>query len=138
LRAVETESTEFRFRHIRSGTLSSHDKPIAWSDLQQPQGDRIWRTGARRSLIISAVDRLVESALEAMRRRDWDRLLTILHPYIRWSAADGERLRGRRNVLAMLATSSVPAAPSDYELRDEQIYRWTEPRGRVDSKDVTA
>jgi 16S rRNA G966 N2-methylase RsmD len=66
----------------------------------------------------------VEFALEAMGSQDWVRLRTMLHPYVRWTAADGMLLRGRLNVLAMLATSSEQAAPSDYEIRDEQIYRW--------------
>jgi hypothetical protein len=72
------------------------------------------------------VDHAVESALEAMGRRDWDRLRTILHPYLRWTATDGKLVRGRLKVLAMLASRSTPATPSSYELRDGQIYRWTE------------
>jgi len=73
------------------------------------------------------VDRVVESALEAIERKEWDRLRATLHPYIHWTTGDGERLRGRVNVLAMLATSPVPSAPAEHELRDGQIYRWTEP-----------
>jgi hypothetical protein len=64
-----------------------------------------------------------------MGRQDWDRLRAVLHPYMHWTTAGGERLRGRVNVLAMLAARSVPAAPSEYELRDGQIYRWTERSG---------
>jgi hypothetical protein len=73
----------------------------------------------------------VEAALEGMERQDRDRLRTILHPYIRWTLADGSLMRGRLKVLAMLAASSAQAAPSAPELRDGQIYRWTEPGSRV-------
>jgi hypothetical protein len=74
------------------------------------------------------VNRLVAAALVAIERQDWDRLRPTLHPYLHWTAADGARLRGRVKVLAMLATSPISAAPSDFEIRDGQIYRWTEAR----------
>jgi hypothetical protein len=73
------------------------------------------------------VNRLVAAALEAIERQDWDRLRLILHPYLHWTAADGVRMRGRVNVQGMLAASPVTEAPSDFEIRDGQIYRWTEP-----------
>jgi hypothetical protein len=69
----------------------------------------------------------VEAALEAIERQDWDRLRLVLHPYLHWTSADGARLRGRVNALAMLAASPVSEAPSHLEIRDGQIYRWTEP-----------
>jgi hypothetical protein len=70
------------------------------------------------------VDHLVESALAAIGRQDWDLLRSMLHPYVRWTAADGELVRGRLKVLAMLTTTPIPTAPTAYELRDGQIYRW--------------
>ena len=76
------------------------------------------------------MNRLVEAALEAIERQDWDRLRLILHPYLHWTAADGVPMRGRVNVLAMLAASPVSEAPSHFEIRDGQIYRWTEPELR--------
>jgi hypothetical protein len=72
------------------------------------------------------VEPAVQSALEAIDRRDWDRLRPLLHPYIRWTGVHGEQLRGRLNVMAMLASSPVPPTPSECELRDGQIYRWVQ------------
>jgi hypothetical protein len=72
------------------------------------------------------VEPVVQFALEAIDRRDWDRLRPLLHPYIRWTGAGGAQLRGRLNVMAMLASSPAPPTPSDYELRDGQIYRWAQ------------
>ena len=66
-----------------------------------------------------------ERALEAIENQDWDQLRLLLHPYLHWTGADGNTIRGRTKVLAMLAT--VPSAavrPSSVELRDGQIYRW--------------
>jgi hypothetical protein len=69
---------------------------------------------------------IVEAALAAIEERDWDRLEPILHPYVHWQTADGEAIRGRRNVLAKLPSSPTPVAPGSCELRDGQIYRWTD------------
>ncbi len=70
----------------------------------------------------------MESALAAMNRQDWASLRTFLHPYIHWTTAKGGRLRGRVTVLTMLAAGDIPGIPSDYEIRDGQVYRWTEPQ----------
>lgn len=57
----------------------SQEKAISWA----PCGSRKvtalggWRAVEPHNF---GVDRLVESALEAMGRQDWDRLHTILHP----------------------------------------------------------
>jgi len=70
------------------------------------------------------MDSVVERAVDAIARHDWDGLTFLLHPYLHWT--DGEvRLRGRRNVLAHLAAQPDVRAPREYELRDGQIYRWT-------------
>lgn len=74
-------------------------------------------------------DRLVREALEAMERRDWERLKPLLHPYLHWTDASG-KLRGRRNVLAHLASRSRPSLPEAYEVRDGQIYRWEAARSQ--------
>lgn len=71
------------------------------------------------------MDTVVREALEAAARRDWDALGLKLHPYVRWKPASGKLLNGRKTVLAMLVDSPLPSAPSAYELRDGQIYRWT-------------
>jgi hypothetical protein len=67
---------------------------------------------------------VVDEALDAAARQDWERLTTLLHPYVHWNVGP-VRLRGRRNVLAHLAGTAAPDAPADVELRDGQIYRWT-------------
>lgn len=59
-----------------------------------------------------------------MKRGDRETLRTLLHPYMHWTSTDGAQVRGRVNVLSMLAGSAVPAEPASYELRDGQIYRW--------------
>jgi limonene-1,2-epoxide hydrolase len=70
------------------------------------------------------VDPVVDHLLEALRRRDWATVRPVLHPYLHWECEDGTSLRGRKRVLAMLASAPVPEPPSSVELRDGQIYRW--------------
>ncbi len=67
----------------------------------------------------------VEDARRAIAARDWERVRALLHPYLRWTCADGTVVRGRRQVLAMLAGGEAPGPPSAWELRDGQVYRWT-------------
>lgn len=69
----------------------------------------------------------LQQALAAIEQRDWKALTPLLHPYLHWTRPDGHVLRGRKNVLAYLAVTSVETLPEDYELRDGQIYRWVEP-----------
>jgi hypothetical protein len=68
----------------------------------------------------------VDQAIAAIKGRDWDDLKLLLHPYLHWTCADGRVIRGRKNVLAHLAASSIAGPPSSHELRDSQIYRWSE------------
>ena len=67
---------------------------------------------------------VVEHLLEAARRGDWEAVTLALHPYLHWVGADGTTLRGRRNVLAVLAQAPALEPPSSVELRDGQVYRW--------------
>lgn len=67
---------------------------------------------------------LVVRAHAAMAARDWDTVRPLLHPYLHWTGIDGVLVRGRKNVLAMLASTGAPALPTAVEVRDEQIYRW--------------
>ena len=62
--------------------------------------------------------------MNAVARGDGEALRLLLHPYLRWRQEDGNVLRGRRNVLAMLQGADPPALPSQVELRDGQVYRW--------------
>ena len=66
-----------------------------------------------------------EAVLKAILREDGEDLRLLLHPYLHWTREDGTVLRGRRNVLAMLEVNGPPALPSQIELRDGQVYRWT-------------
>lgn len=56
---------------------------------------------------------MVREALSTAARRDWAALRTKLHPYLRWRLSSGRVLRGRKNVLAMLAESPPPKAPAE-------------------------
>ena len=71
----------------------------------------------------------VSNVLDAIERRDWDRLNRLLHPYVHWTTAADEQLRGRNNVIARLANDPPPAPPAWHELRDGQIYRWIDTPG---------
>jgi hypothetical protein len=73
------------------------------------------------------VDEVVRAAHDAMLASDWDRLRMILLPYLRWTAADGSRSRGRTKLVDRFQNAAPPAEPVDLELRDGQIYRWQEP-----------
>jgi hypothetical protein len=70
------------------------------------------------------MDDLVRQVVEAVERRDWEPLRRVLHPYLHWTE-DGVTVRGRQKVLARLADRPVVCAPTSYELRDGQVYRWT-------------
>jgi hypothetical protein len=74
-----------------------------------------------------AVDEVVRASHGAMLERDWDALRLMLHPYLHWTTADGDRLRGRTKVMARLQATASPTEPIAVELRDGQIYRWQEP-----------
>ncbi|MDQ3935701.1 MAG: nuclear transport factor 2 family protein [Actinomycetota bacterium] len=71
----------------------------------------------------------VSDVLHAIERRDWERLERLLHPYVHWTTAAEEHLRGRRRVIAQLAHDPPPAPPAFHELRDGQVYRWIDTPG---------
>jgi limonene-1,2-epoxide hydrolase len=70
------------------------------------------------------VDEIVRAAVDAITDRDWDTVRRLLHPYLHWILTDGQTLRGRNHVIAMLEGGDTLAAPAQVELRDGQIYRW--------------
>jgi hypothetical protein len=71
------------------------------------------------------VDDVVSEAIEALRRRDLERVKPLVHPYVHWTYAGGTTIRGRAKLLAVLTEDgSAIAPPSSVELRDGQIYRW--------------
>ena len=69
------------------------------------------------------------SAYAAILAQDWEVLRVLLHPYVRWTDARGQVVRGRSKVLAMLKEAGTPDPPVEVELRDGQIYRWCGQRG---------
>ena len=71
----------------------------------------------------------VSNVLDAIERRDWERLKPLLHPHVQWTTAVEEHLRGRDTVIARLAKDPPPAPPAFHELRDGQIYRWIDAPG---------
>jgi hypothetical protein len=65
----------------------------------------------------------VRRVLVAIEQQDWQALRLLLHPYLHWTQPEGRVIRGRNKVLAYLKSRRV-GAPTQYELRDGQIYRW--------------
>ncbi len=63
------------------------------------------------------------AAWAEMESGEWAELRPLLHPYLHWSDG-GTELRGRKQVLAHLATHPTPRPPHSVEVRDGQVYRW--------------
>ena len=64
------------------------------------------------------------AAWNALDSGEWDELTLLLHPYLHFT--DGAvALRGRRNVLEHLRSHPTPKPPTEVEIRDGQVYRWT-------------
>ncbi len=73
----------------------------------------------------AAMHGVAEGAYEAILAGDWAGLRLLLHPYLHWTGPNGEAVRGRTRVLAMLQEQlHPPEPPAAVELRDGQIYRW--------------
>ena len=64
------------------------------------------------------------AAWAAVDAQEWDAAKDLLHPYLHFT--DGDlALRGRVNVLAHLRRHPTPRPPTEVEVRDGQVYRWT-------------
>jgi len=64
------------------------------------------------------------AAWSAMDAGEWGELRPLLHPYLHWH--DGElALRGRTIVLRHLQAHPTPRPPTEVEVRDGQLYRWS-------------
>jgi hypothetical protein len=73
-------------------------------------------------------DRLVAKVLDAAHVGMPDQARLALHPYLHWTDASGTVVRGRTRVVTMLERRDRPLEqPRAVELRDGQIYRWSEP-----------
>jgi hypothetical protein len=77
------------------------------------------------------MDATVRRALDALTAGDEHEIREALHPYLHWTRVDGSIVRGRTKMLDALA-GALPGEPAEVELRDGQIYRWTEPRANED------
>ena len=66
---------------------------------------------------------MAERAVELIAQRDWVAIREVLHPYVRWTRADGSLVRGRLNLIASVEAGRAPLPPASIELRDGQIYR---------------
>ena len=71
----------------------------------------------------------VSNVLDAIERRDWDRLKQLLHPDVHWTTACEEQLRGPDSVIALLEGDPPPAPPAYHELKDGQVLRWIDTPG---------
>lgn len=67
--------------------------------------------------------------LDAIERRDWERLRRLLHPEVRWTTAVEEHLHGPDEVVSLLENDPPPAAPAYHELRDGMVVRWIDTPG---------
>jgi hypothetical protein len=79
------------------------------------------------------MDEVVARFLDAVETNRMVEERFLLHPYLHWTGPEGDAIRGRTKVLAQLAEHPPSAPPESYELRDGQIYRWVEPKGRSES-----
>jgi hypothetical protein len=66
----------------------------------------------------------VSNVLDAIERRNWERLQGLLHPDIHWTTAAEEDLRGAEEVIARLSRDPPPAPPSYHEVCDGLMVRW--------------
>lgn len=71
----------------------------------------------------------VSNVLDAIERRDWQRLELLLDPEVHWTTAIEEDLRGPGEVIALLQRDPPPAPPAYHELRDGRIVRWIDTPG---------
>lgn len=63
-------------------------------------------------------------AWNAIDSGEWSDLTTYFHPYLHFTDGD-VALRGRKNVLAHLRAHPTPKPPTEVEVRDGQVYRWS-------------
>lgn len=71
----------------------------------------------------------VSNVLDAIERRDWDRLRGLLADDVHWTTALEEHRHGPEDVIAQLRHDPPPAPPAYHELRDGRLTRWIETPG---------
>lgn len=62
--------------------------------------------------------------LDAIERRNWERLERLLDPHVHWTTACEEHLHGPHAVIGLLQRDPPPAPPSYHEQREGLIVRW--------------
>ena len=71
----------------------------------------------------------VGNVLDAIERRDWERLRRLLHPDVHWTTAVDEQLRGPDEVIDRLERDPPPAPPAFHEIVDGRVRRWIDTPG---------
>ena len=71
----------------------------------------------------------VSDVLDAIERRNWDRLRRLLHPDVHWTTAIEEHLHGPGAVIALLSDDPPPAPPAYHELSEGLVIRWIDTPG---------
>lgn len=66
----------------------------------------------------------MSDVLDAIERRDWERLRRLLHREVHWTTAVEDQLHGSEEVIERLSNDPPPAPPSYHELRNGLVYRW--------------
>jgi hypothetical protein len=61
---------------------------------------------------------------DLVERQLWHEVRPLLHPYLRFDD-DDVSVRGRNRVLDHLREHPTPKPPSEVEIRDGQVYRWS-------------
>ena len=71
----------------------------------------------------------VGNVLDAIERRDWERLERLLAPDVHWTTAAEDELHGPEQVIDRLSRDPPPAPPAYHELREGRIVRWIDTPG---------
>ena len=61
---------------------------------------------------------------DLIERQEWHDVRPLLHPYLRLDDGDVS-LRGRNRVLDHLRAHPTPRPPTEVEIRDRQVFRWS-------------
>ena len=71
----------------------------------------------------------MSNVLDAIERRDWERLRRLLAPDILWTTAAEEDLHGPDEVIDRLSRDPPPSPPAYHDLRGDRLTRWIDTPG---------
>jgi hypothetical protein len=97
--------------------------PLSYEGLA-PQASRFRRRAAILNHVASDEDEAGAHVWAVLQEAGPAAARLLLHPYLRWTRADGSLLHGRVKVLAALEADQPVEPPRVVELRDGQVYRW--------------